>query len=107
MTMYSTTDVISVSHGTVIAAIRTENPYFCWLDRLIYRLFFVGATKKGMLERARENAWFERRPPFGPGRVDTFNPYKVMLDIPIDDVVGTVDLPSLWNQRMRARIKMK
>ncbi len=27
-----------------------------------------------------------------------------MLRIPIDDVVGTVDLPSLWNQRMRARM---
>ena len=69
---------------------------------LIYQLFVVGATKKGILERARDNAWFDARPPFGPGRVDTFNPYKVILEIPIDDVVGTVDLPSLWNQRMRA-----
>ena len=34
-------------------------------------------TKRGILERARENAWFDSRPPFGPGRVDTFNPYKV------------------------------
>jgi mono/diheme cytochrome c family protein len=33
--------------------------------------------------------------------VDTFNPYKVMLKLPMDDTVGTVDLPSLWNQRMR------
>jgi hypothetical protein len=24
--------------------------------------------------------------------------------MPVDDVVGTVDLPSLWNQRMRARM---
>ncbi len=64
----------------------------------------MGATKKAILERARENVWFENRPPFGPGRVDTFNPYKVILRIPIDDTVGTVDLPSLWNQRMRARM---
>ena len=92
------------TYDTLMAAIRKENPDFGWLDRLIYKLFVVGATKKGILERARDNAWFERRPPFGPGRVDTFNPYKVILDIPIDDVVGTVDLPSLWNQRMRARM---
>ena len=92
------------TYDTLMAAIRKENPDFGWLDRLIYKLFVVGATKKGILERARDNAWFERRPPFGPGRVDTFNPYKVILEIPIDDVVGTVDLPSLWNQRMRARM---
>jgi hypothetical protein len=92
------------NYGTLMEAIRKENPDIGWFERLLYRLFVVGATRKGILERARENAWFDRRPPFGPGRVDTFNPYKVMLRIPIDDVVGTVDLPSLWNQRMRARM---
>ena len=92
------------SYDTLMAAIRKENPKMGWFDRLIYKLFVVGATKKGILERARDNAWFDRRPPFGPGRVDTFNPYKVLLRMPVDDVVGTVDLPSLWNQRMRARM---
>jgi hypothetical protein len=92
------------NYGTLMEAIRTAGGDLGWFDRLIYKLFVVGATKRGILERARENAWFERRPPFGPGRVDTFNPYKVILGLPIDDVVGTVDLPSLWNQRMRARM---
>jgi hypothetical protein len=92
------------TYGTLMAAIRKENPDIGWFERLLYRLFVVGATKRGILQRARDNAWFERRPPFGPGRVDTFNPYKVILEIPMDDVVGTVDLPSLWNQRMRARM---
>ena len=92
------------NYDTLMTAIRKENPDIGWFTRLIYRLFIVRATKNGILERAEQNAWFERRPPFGPGRVDTFNPYKVMLELPIDDVVGTVDLPSLWNQRMRARM---
>ncbi len=91
-------------YSTLMAAIRKENPNIGWFDRLIYKLFVIGATKRGILERARENVWFDSRPPFGPGRVDTFNPYKVILRLPIDDVVGTVDLPSLWNQRMRARM---
>ena len=91
-------------YSTLMAAIRKENPNIGWFDRLIYKLFVIRATKRGILERARENVWFDSRPPFGPGRVDTFNPYKVMLRLPIDDVVGTVDLPSLWNQRMRARM---
>src|SRR4029453_6237866 len=50
-------------------------------------------------------AWFDKRPPQGPGRVDTFNPYKAMFaaqtHFDSDDTVGTADLPSLWNQRMR------
>jgi hypothetical protein len=88
------------TYSTIMAAIRKENPDVSWLDRLLYR-FVIRATKNGILQRARENAWFDTRPPQGVGRVDTFNPYKVLLKIPIDDTVGTADLPSLWNQRMR------
>jgi mono/diheme cytochrome c family protein len=88
------------NYSTIMAAIRRENPDMGWFDRFLYR-FAIRATKNGILERARENAWFHTRPPQGAGRVDTFNPYKVLLKVPIDDTVGTVDLPSLWNQRMR------
>ena len=65
----------------------------------------IPRTRDGILERAQENAWFDVRPPQGPGRVDTFNPYKVLLKIDMqnDRTVGTVDLPSLWNQRDPAR----
>src|SRR5215510_5271320 len=66
----------------------------------------VRRTRDGILDGARDNAWFDKRPPQGPGRVDTFNPYKVMFkfDIGADDTVGTVDLPSLWNQRVRRNL---
>jgi mono/diheme cytochrome c family protein len=89
--------------GTLIDAIRKLNPRFSWFKRLVYRLFVIRAAKNGILERARANAWFDVRPPFGPGRVDTFNPYKVLRKLPMNDdrTVGTVDLPSLWNQRPR------
>lgn len=89
--------------STLIAAIRKENPEFGFFSRLIYRLLVVRRTRRGILDRARENAWFDARPPQGPGRVDTFNPYKVLLNMPMadDQTVGTVDLPSIWNQRPR------
>jgi mono/diheme cytochrome c family protein len=89
--------------GTLLEAIRKENPNLGFFEGLIYRLFAVRQTRDGILERARDNSWFDVRPPQGPGRVDTFNPYKVFLKIPIDkdQTVGTVDLPSLWNQRIR------
>ena len=89
--------------STLIAAIRKENPDFGFFKRLLYRWFVIGRTRSGILDRARENSWFDVRPPQGPGRVDTFNPYKVLLRLGIekDQTVGTVDLPSLWNQRPR------
>jgi hypothetical protein len=89
--------------STLIDAIRAQNPSFGFFEALIYRFFVVSRVRSAVLERARDNAWFDVRPPFGPGRVDTFNPYKVLLQLGIenDRTVGTVDLPSLWNQRMR------
>ena len=89
--------------STLIDAIRTQTDDFGFFDAFFYRFFVISRTCDAILERARENAWFDARPPFGPGRVDTFNPYKVLLGLGIenDRSVGTVDLPSLWNQRMR------
>ena len=87
--------------GTLIDAIREINPDFGFFDRLVYRFFVVGAVRKGIVERRAELAWMNSRPPQGPGRVDTFNPYKPLTGVPPDDTVGTGDLPALWNQRMR------
>jgi hypothetical protein len=89
--------------STLIAAIRTVNPSFGWWDRLTHRLFVIPLTRRGIDDLTRQNAWFDVRPPQGPGRVDTFNPYKRLLglDIDADATVGTADLPSLWNQRVR------
>ena len=89
--------------STLLDAIKKENPNFGFFDGIVYRFFAVRQTRDGILERAKDNSWFDVRPPQGPGRVDTFNPYKVFLKMPIDkdQTVGTVDLPSLWNQRIR------
>lgn len=90
--------------ATLVAAMR-KHAGFGFFDRLVYRWLVVRRTKAGILERDRRIAWFDARPPQGPGRVDTFNPYKAMFPketrFETDTTVGTVDLPSLWNQRMR------
>jgi mono/diheme cytochrome c family protein len=89
---------------TLIPAMQ-KRPGFGFFDGLVYRFFVIPRTKEGILERDKRIAWFDARPPQGPGRVDTFNPYKAMFaearNFEIDDTVGTADLPSLWNQRMR------
>lgn len=90
--------------GTLVAAMQ-KHPEFGFFDGLTYRLFAIGATRKAILERDPSLAWFDTRPPQGPGRVDTFNPYKSMFaaetHFDSDTSVGTADLPSLWNQRIR------
>lgn len=89
--------------GTLIEAIEKANPDFSWWDSLRHRLLVIPFTRGAIQKRTEENSWFDRRPPQGAGRVDTFNPYKRMLglDLENDTSVGTVDLPTLWNQRVR------
>ena len=87
----------------ILKAIEQVNPKFGWVDALLFRLFVIPRTRDGIAEQSRNFAWFEGRPQQGPGRVDTFNPYKVMFgfDMAKDSGIGTADLPSLWNQRIR------
>jgi mono/diheme cytochrome c family protein len=88
---------------TLLAAIEKLNPGMSWFDRLRYRLLLVPLTRRGIAKRTEQNSWFDARPPQGPGRVDTFNPYKRLLgfDLNTDTSVGTADLPMLFNQRVR------
>jgi mono/diheme cytochrome c family protein len=89
---------------TLLPAIRDENPDFSWLDRLFYRYFVIPRTRDALRDEADELSWMDSRPLQGPGRVDTFNPYKHTFfdfDMAADDTVGTADLPALWNQRVR------
>jgi mono/diheme cytochrome c family protein len=87
----------------VVGAIKRANPGFSWFDSIIYKLVVVPRTKQQGTELANRFTFFDRRPPQGPGRVDTFNPYKVMFnfDLKTDDSVGTADLPMLYEQRRR------
>ena len=89
---------------TLIPAMQKKEG-FGVIDSMVYRLFAIRRTKQGILDRDPQIAWFDSRPPQGPGRVDTFNPYKAMFaeetHFATDTTVGTADLPSLWNQRIR------
>ncbi len=92
--------------SNLIDAIEKINPDFGFLQSLSYRFVAVRRTRSGILDQAQRTAWFDARPPQGPGRVDTFNPYKALFgfDMSKDDTVGTADLPSLWNQRPRRNL---
>ncbi len=87
----------------LLPAIRKANPRMSWFEGLIYKWFVIPRTKREASRLAADFAWAEQRPPQGPGRVDTFNPYKVMFGVNMaaDATVGTADLPPLFDQRSR------
>jgi hypothetical protein len=88
---------------TLLKAMRADGQKLSWWESLVYRYLVVPRTKRALTKLATDFSWIDRRPQWGPGRVDTFNPYKVLLGIDLsnDDSVGTSDLPTIWNQRPR------
>lgn len=88
---------------TLIPAIARANPDFSWAQRLLYRTVVIPLSKRAFAAAEPDFSWQESRPRQGPGRVDTFNPYKVLFKLPLDrdDTVGTADLPSLFDQKAK------
>ena len=87
----------------LLEGIKQQDPDFGFLNSLLYRYIVLPQVEETFKGFVTQYAWLKDRPPFGPGRVDTFNPYKVYhhLDISHDDSVGTVDFPTIYNQKPR------
>ncbi|MEX2262468.1 MAG: hypothetical protein WD696_10970 [Bryobacteraceae bacterium] len=88
--------------GNILRAMERSQS-LSWFDSLLYRWFVIPRTRREILRERDRSTWFDTRPPQGPGRVDTFNPYKVLFGFTMagDTSVGTADLPSLWDQKRR------
>lgn len=87
---------------TILAAIDRRFPgRFSFFDRQFWRHIIIPQAKDGLRKASRDFSWLDARPPYGPGRVDTFNPLKerAHFDMAADHTVGTVDFPSIWDQR--------
>ena len=87
--------------GDVMAEIKKVTK-LSWLESLTYYVGFY-IVKQRLLQKGEQNSFMDSRPDWGPGRVDTFNPYKAYfhMDTSADHTIGTADLPSLWNQKAR------
>ncbi|MEX2571702.1 MAG: c-type cytochrome [Gemmatimonadota bacterium] len=67
-------------------------------ERSLYRNVLIPQTRRGILETARDYAWMEAQPRWGPGRIDPFNPVKVgVLRRPIDGTIGNSDMMPIWS----------
>ena len=64
------------------------------------------------LRNRMEPALDDSLPPWGRGRVDTFNPYKAiqfnwpLRKLPPSELIGASDFPSLWNQAPREGLQL-
>src|ERR1051325_9967791 len=95
------------SADVLLPAIEQE-VHLSWLDRLLYRYAIIPIVKKRLLQQGERFTWTtaHRRPPWGPGRIDPFNPVKFdMLGLPDDGTIGNSDMVAIWNLGAREAIR--
>ncbi len=92
----------------LIPAVQQAGANLDWIDRLAWRYVVIPQVRQGLLQRrVRLDPLLAMQPPWGPGRVDTFNPYKlIQFQMPFasltdQEKIGTSDFPSIFNQRPR------
>jgi hypothetical protein len=78
------------------------------LDRLIWRIGVLPIFREGLLQtRASLLPLMDTQPDWGPGRVDTFNPYKLLQfgveasALTPEERIGVADLPAVFDQHPR------
>jgi Cytochrome C oxidase, cbb3-type, subunit III len=82
------------------------------LESLIYRYVAIPKTRDVLIDQGAKLSFLHRQPQWGPGRVDTFNPYKsIQFNFPMDkldphELIGTADFPAVWNQKPRAGLQL-
>jgi hypothetical protein len=81
----------------VMAAIAKIDDMPLW-ERMLYRYLLVPAVKSAFQDQAARFAWTDKRPDWGPGRIDPFNPVKFYnLHLPDDGTIGNSDMMPLWD----------
>ncbi len=82
------------------------------IQKLIYRYIAIPMTRGALSIQGDRLSFLNRQPAWGPGRVDTFNPYKTLqFNFPMDklpetELIGTADFPSIWNQKPREGLQL-
>jgi mono/diheme cytochrome c family protein len=87
---------------------RAPKPDF--INRLIFR-YVAADLMRNQLLILRQRLAFIDSSSWGPGRVDTFNAPKALLNFPMQhadpkELVGNADFPSIWNQGPRKGMQL-
>ena len=80
------------------------------LNRLIFKYAAVYLMREKLLVLGQRLSFIDTST-WGPGRVDTFNAPKALLNFPMDkadpkELMGNVDFPSVWNQEPRKGMQL-
>lgn len=76
------------------------------IDRYLVYPVAIALMRERLLMLRGRFAFVFAQPPWGPGRVDTFNAAKVLFNFPVarlpaHERLGASDFPSIWNQGKR------
>jgi hypothetical protein len=90
----------------VIQAAEQTGEHYSWLQGMLLKYLVVPAMREAVLLVRDRFRFLKNEPDPGPGRFDTFNPEKALLNWPFEllperENVGIVDFPSLWLQGPR------
>jgi mono/diheme cytochrome c family protein len=99
---------VRLAPDNLLAKMEEAGADFGPIERLVWRYYVIPNVREGLLKR-RESLLplLDSQPAWGPGRVDTFNPYKVsQFAIPAstltpEERIGASDFPAVFNQRPR------
>jgi mono/diheme cytochrome c family protein len=77
-----------------------------FINRLILRSYAIPLMRERLLMLNAHFRFIDWEPDQGPGRTDTFNPAKTLLEFPLErletrELVGLCDFPSIWLQGAR------
>jgi mono/diheme cytochrome c family protein len=82
------------------------------VEKLLYRFYAIPEARTVLINQKKKFAFMERQTFYGPGRVDTFTPYKgLRFNIPSerldeDELFGIADFPPIWAQGVRNNMKL-
>jgi mono/diheme cytochrome c family protein len=87
----------------VFTAAEANGRPFNPIEKAVHRYFVFPRLKSTVDDVAQSFAWMKVKPEHGPGRTDAGNAWRARWGLhPERDMqVGTVDFPSVWNQRLR------
>jgi mono/diheme cytochrome c family protein len=97
-----------LSPDRLIPAMNETGPRLGLIEKALYRHYIIPMLREGLvLRRSRLVPLLAQQPSWGPGRVDTFNPYKlIQAKMPLrslepNEIVGSADFPSIFMQGPR------
>lgn len=82
------------------------------IEKLLYRFVAIPQTRDALIIQGDRLSFLDRQPSYGPGRVDTFTPYKTLrFNFPDDkladsEIYGISDFPPIWKQGARRGMQL-